>query len=300
MSLYLKLLPVFDINTGETTTFRDYSGIYAPDNLGGYNYPNTNIFAITATRFIFSSYLKEQSLSTTTEIVSGTEYTVGGTGSFTYDTKLYTTGDIFISMQSGTPTLSNCTITATGGYSPATIFLPLDVYTSDFTPSLFGIDSLTFPDSVYSVLYSVYTTKYFAQAGIPAGTYLVGGTVGQTVIISGVTYRVNEQFTASGVFTMTGTGFISLYDASTTTDDSVSPHYFQFSYTAFQEIKNLELQIASSSCKCVAKKQETLNDMNTLYLAIKANFEGDLGLDISGTQTMLDRINWLALNACDC
>lgn len=290
MSIDLQPIPTRALN-GQTLFFSDYTGIYDPIlNPGGYNGPNTAIATVTATRFLFNSFLQQQSATTSTVIVSNVEYIVSGTGSFSYDTKTYSAGDTFISMLSGTPSLGSCILTQTGNYSPVVTFIPTDIQTSDFTPSLFGIDDLTFPDSTYSVLYEIYTTKYISGT-VPAGTYLTGGAPGNTVTINSITYRVGEKFTMVGSHTMSGTGFLSLYNASTLDiTDTISPHYFLMNYTAFTAVQQLELYIARNKCNCNSSLCEVLCLAKDKMTAIDINFEDDLSLDVSGTQTLLNEV----------
>lgn len=290
MALNLNIVPTRSLN-GQTVYFSDYTGIYdAILNPGGYNGPNIGIASVTGTRFLFNSFLLQQAATSSTVIVANVQYQVGGTGSFVWDTKTYSVGDTFISMLSGTPTLGSCTLTQTGVYSPVVDFLPTDVQTGDFTPSLFGINDLAFPDSTYSVLYEIYTTKY-TSGTVPAGTYLVGGVVGATVTINSITYRVGEVFTTGSSHTMTGAGFLSTYATSTLDiDGNVSPHYFLMNYTAFTAIQQLELFIAQTKYSCNTNLGAVLALATDKMQAIYINFQDDLGLNFSGTQALLDDI----------
>jgi len=290
----------FDINTGETFKALDYTGPYeATLNPGGFGAPNIEYSDVNATRFIWSSYLKETTAGASSTIVNGVEYLVGGTGSFTFDTKTYSAGDTFISMTNGTPTLNDCTLTQTGRYCSVTDFLPADIQSSDFTPSLLGIDSLIFPDSTYSVEYEVYTTVYAAGTLRPAGTYIVTGSVGDTVTVGSATYRIGEVFTQGSTFTTTGAGSIVAYYA-TTVDDNGEPDYtyFLLGYNAYQAIKNLELSIANSQCPCVSKALPKLQTVNNNWQALQLNFSNDLSLDISGSQILLDEIISITSTPC--
>ncbi len=291
MSVNLNITPTISLD-GTSLYIADYTGIYDSSlNTGGYDSPNVDINSITAVRFLFSSYLKQQNAQQNiTTIQSNVEYLVGGTGNFTWDSVVYTVGQTFISMISGTPTLGTCTLSETGNYSPVTTFLPTQVQTSAFSPSLLGIGDLNFPDSTYSVLYEIYTTKY-TSGTVPAGTYICGGAVGATITLNSVTYRVGEKFTTLAPYTLTGTGFASLYNASTTdSNGNVTPHYFLLSYYASLAILNLQLYIAQNKCDCNGFLGETLCSVVNKMTAIQFNFVGDYNLDISGTQTMLNEI----------
>lgn len=288
----LNIIPTRSLN-GQNLWFADYTGLYdSALNTGGYNTPNTPIASVTATRFLLSSYLLQQGAqSGITEIVPTVEYLVGGTGSFTYDTKTYNTGDTFISMISGTPTLGTCTLSQTGNVSPVIGFLPTDVQTNPLTPSSFTINNLVFPDSTYTFLYEIYTTKYTNGNSVPAGTYIAGGNVGDTITLNSVTYRVGEKFTTGSTYTLTGTGFASLYNASTVDPlGNISPHYFLMNYNAQNAITQLEIFMAQNNCNCDGILGETLCIVEDKMRAIQDNFSGDYNLDISGTQTMLAEI----------
>ena len=284
LSLTDKILTTFDINTGETLTVNDYTGLYdATLNPGGYGSPNIDQSSVNATRWIFSSYLQEINTSTSTVIEAGREYIVS-VASFSYDTRTYNIGDVFISMLSGTPTLGNAVLTTTGRFSSASSFLPSQVQSGDLTPSLtVGISDLIYPDSSYSLEYSIYTTKK-VSGDIPAdGTYIVGGTPGQTVTWNGITYRVNELITVAGAHALTGTGFIALLYATATAN-------FQLSYYSQQSKITLELKVAGSSCGWNAQATEALEQISNDLCAIEDNFNDNLDEDNSGTQILLDEI----------
>lgn len=279
--------------TGQTFVLGDYTGLYDPLlNLGGYNFPNVDISSITRVRFIFSSYLKQvQRNISVTNIQQGVEYIVGGTGSFTYDTKTFSTGDIFISYLAGTPTLTSCTLSETGRFAPISAFLPINVTTQAFTPSSLGINDLIYPDSTYNCLYELYTGLITAGSGIAAGRYLVSGTPGQTVTISGVTYRIGEEFTHVGTFTMTGTGTIHLYNASTLDNSgNVSAKYFQLNYHVIQSMLALENAIALYKCGCDHNFCQVQCKVQAMKKAIDDAFELDIPVNISGTQTLMNTI----------
>lgn len=293
MALNLQVIPTRELN-GTSLFFSDYTGLYSTLNPGGYNGPNTDISSVTAVRFVFGSFLQQQmALSGITVIQSNVEYEVVAGTSFFWDTKEYFFGDIFISMLTGTPDLNGCVLAQTGNYSPVVDFVPIDVQTSDFTPSLFGINNLTFVDSTYQVLYEIYTTKYEDSDTVPAGTYITGGDVGDLCTLNDVTYRVGEKFTTTDPYdlTATGNGFVSLYNASTVDfNGNVSPHYFLMNFQAFIAIQQLELYIAQNKCNCSGNLNEILCLANNKMQAIYINFEDDLGLSFSSTQTLLNQI----------
>lgn len=289
MTLALKPYANFVITTGTTLNNLDYTGPYDPvTNPGGYGAPNLDASLVTCTRSIFSSYLQEINAGGVTQIIAGTEYIVGGTGSLTYDTKVYTVGETFISMLSGTPTLGTNTLTATGRFSSTSSFLPTMVIGPDLTPSLaIGTSDLIFPDSSYSLQYDIFTGNITASSGIASGTYIVFGTPGQTITISGVTYRINEVFTQPGSFTMTGTGSIGLFNTTATVD-------FQLSYYANKSKIDYELRTANSHCGSRERLEEALEEISNDLTAIEDYFDSDRGTDFSGTQILFDEIASIA------
>lgn len=291
----IRLKPQIILNyvNGKTFKVLDNTGPYdATLNPGGYGGPNTIAAYVTATRFIFSSLLNEQQAETNvTSILAGREYIAEGTGSFVYDTKTVNAGDTFIFELSGTPTLpSTITLRATGRFSPVLDFVPTDVETSDVTPSLTGVDSLVFPDTVGSLEYSIYTTSYLAGVSRPAGTYVV---TGDTITISGVTYRPNEIFTQVGVFTFTGSGTIHLYNATTTDPDGNPDYvYFVYGFYAFEALMNLQKKLTSGCCGgCKEKVESNTEKAWNIWCGISDAFAVEDGeIDINATQCGLEEM----------
>jgi hypothetical protein len=293
----LRPTAIFDFETGETFVVNDLTGIYdTTTNLTGYGTPNIEASEVNAVKFIFGSYLTESEASFSTTIEAGREYTALGTGSFVFDTKTVSAGETFIFMSDGTPTLpSTLTLVETGRFSSTTDFLPSDVLSSNFTPSLLGIDETVFPDSIYSMQMNVYTTSYAAGSTRPAGTYIVYGDIGDTITVDGVTYRINEEFTSASTFNFTGSAFIAKYYTTTTNangdDDLV---YFLCGYHAWQGILSLQNRVISVHCNtktknsliiCWNKWQSILSQLSVV----------DGQIDISGCQILLDEIIQLSL-----
>lgn len=294
--LRIKPQILFDFNTGETFKIGDYTGVYnANFNTTGWGTPNLSASAVNYVRVIFGSYLKEETAnSNATEIIAGTEYRVVGTGSFTFDTKTYNAGDVFISMATGTPTLpATIILEETGRFQPITDFVPLDVTSGDFTPSLLGIDDIVFPDTIGNLQMDIYTTEYASPNGsVPAGNYIVKGSVGQTITTGGVTYRVGEVFTKNSTFAITGTGKVVEY-ADTTVDANGNPDYVYFlcGYHAFQALIMMSMKLADTCCNCKDKIRENYVEAMNLWASIinqLSNIDGQI--DISGAQIKLDRI----------
>lgn len=280
MALINKLIPYLNPNTGETLVIRDLTGLYDPiNNPGGYGGPNVSVNAINATRFVFGSYLQELAATTSTTITAGYEYIVSG-ASLTWDTKTYIVGEIFISMISGTPTLGSSAITLTGRFCPVLGFLPTQVSTSNIVPSQVGEDNTTFADTPRSLTYEIYDTVYGAGTLRPAGTYIV---INNTVTISGVTYRIGEQFVKSGTFTTSGSGSVVKHNDTATIN-------FQTFYNYYQAIKDLDLKITSATCGCSEKELIALRECWAMNAAISYNYSDNLGLSTSLVQSIMESI----------
>lgn len=284
MALDLKLYITEDLNEGTTVRIDDITGSYTSDNTGGYGAPNPSITSVTKTRFLFSSFLTVSNLnSNVTECESGKEYKVNGSGANTVvvNTKTYSLGDTFVLEVDATPVIgTGLTLAETGRFAYPTTFLPTDNYI-EFTPSLFGIDTLEFPDSSYIVEYEVYTTSYSAGA-VAAGTYIVLGTSG-TITISGVTYNAGEVFTRSSGFTFSGSNNIALFNSSV-------EYSFPLYWSALQARNNVANEYVSKNCKCKEGLSYKLFQIDSRLSAIQFNFENAINVDYSGTQTLLDEI----------
>lgn len=297
MALDIRVTENFDINTGETLTFRDLTGLYnVTSNPGGYGGPNLSINAVNKVRLVWASYLTEQAAPTSTEIEAGREYIVS-MASLTFNGKTYTVGQSFISMIDVTPTLGNSIITETGRFSSLTDFLPVDVISSDFTPSFFGINDTIFPDSAYIVTYELYDTVHTAGSVTVSGStqFIVKGTPGQTVTISGAVWYPNEIVVKVSNFSFTGTA--SLVEYATEKTDP-----FFLSYYAWASLKALNLRIVSSCGDCQCELQKVYDDAYTDFRAVEINYQDVLGLSSSLVQSLLESIVTkctLALN-CNC
>lgn len=301
MTIRLRPNILYDINTGETLRPLDYTGIYSALTTGGYGAPNISASSVTATRLIWSSYLQEQAAAVVTDIESGREFTVTG-ASLTFGTKTLTAGSTYILFSGGTPTGSG-EMTTTGRYCSVTDFLPTDVAGDEITPSLAGIDSTIFPDSVYSLQYEIYTTEYSAGAVTVSGStkFIVRGDPGDTATVSGVVYAVGEIITSAVNFSFTGDATICKFYAETVDDDgNATPFYFCLAYYAYQAIKGLEIEVAQATCGCLEKKLEAIRLCWNKYNAVLYNFDDNLGLSISGCQNMLEQIIELVETAENC
>jgi hypothetical protein len=289
MSLSPRIQPIFSIIDGQTFTIEDLTGLYnAINNTGGYGPPNISINSVFATRFIFSSYLTELAGTTSTTITAGYEYTVSG-ASLVYDTKTYLSGSTFISQLSGTPSLGSATLTLTGRFSPVLGFLPPQTTTDPVSPSLVGINDTIFPDSTYTAVYQIFTTKYAAGVLRPAGTYIV---INDTVTVGASTYRIGETFTQASTFTTSGSGSIVLYNTEVSRD-------FQLSYYANYWLETLALRIASS-CGCPDHLSTAYLQANIKYDAVLDNFKRNLGQSPSLVQSLLEDISNDIQTALNC
>ncbi len=286
MALQTKVSIGQNLLTGMALIPTDITGAYDPStNPGGYGTPNPLITDTKKTRFLISSYLTEQNYQDNiTYCYPSREYEVYGSGSNTVvvDTKIFVLGDKFIIEVGAVPAIgSGLTIRETGRMAAATPFLPTDTSYS-LTPAECGINSLIYPDSVYTLVYENYSTEHSAGT-IAAGTYIVKGIPLQTITISGVNYNVGEVFTQSGSFTFTGAATICVFEASCS---DIKPLYY-YAYTA----KNTVLQkYVSQGCNNPDQVQATLNFISSMLMAVQINFDDDLKNDVSGTQSLLDKI----------
>ena len=290
MALNRKLYITQDFVNGDKTRIDEVTGFYSTENTGGYNYPNITQGDVKKTRWVFSSYLKEQQASTVLACVSNVEYEVTGTGSGTVvvDNKTFLLGDTFVLVVDATPTIgSGLTLTETGRFAYATSFLPSLLY-EEFSPSEFGINSLTFPDSAYQVSSEIYTTGYLAAATFPAGTYIVSGASGTVIQVASTNYRyrVNEVFTttSSTAFSnISGTGTIYKLEDSVT---CAFPLYFD----ALQARNEVAISLSQAPLNCNRDLTYKLFQIDNRLEAIRYNYEDVLNLDDSGTQTLLNEI----------
>jgi hypothetical protein len=284
MALDLKLYITEDFNTGETVRIDDITGLYSATNTGGYGTPNPTKSQITKIRFIFSSYVTENTIdSNVTECLSGKEYVVQGSGANTVvvNTKTYSLGDTFILMVDATPVIGvGLTLAETGRFAYTSSFLPADNYI-ELVPSTFGLSELIFPDSSYIIVYELYTTSVAAGSGKAAGTYIVSGTTG-TSTIAGVVYNAGEVFTQSSTFTFTGNNII-LFNEDVT-------YNFPLYYNALAARNAIANQYAQKNCQCKEELGYKLFQIDSRLEAIRYNFEDTLNTDYSGTQTLLEQI----------
>lgn len=290
MALSPKIYPTLDLSTGMTLRIDDITGNYTALNTGGYGAPNTPITSVTRVRFLVSSFLTEAAASNVTECVPSVEYEVTGSGvdPVEVDNKEFLLGDRFILEVDATPTIPDgLYVTQTGRYAVITDFLPADQYT-ELNPALIGIDSTTFPDSAYQATYELYTTEYLEGATFQAGTYIVAGTSLDVIEVAstGFRYNVGEVFTVDGSDTFTdisGTNTINLLDSQVTQD-------FPLYYDAWVLYNLIEQEYVNDACCNKPCLEQKLFKMNTLFEAVKINYQDELSLDDSGTQGLLDEI----------
>jgi len=298
----------FDFNTGETFTVTDNTGIYdATVNPTGYGAPNIEASDVTATRMIFGNYITEtRPQSAATSIEAGVEYHAVGTGSFVYDTKTVLAGETFIFQSTDSVTLpSTLIIVPTGRFNPVINFVPTDVTTGDFTPSLLGDTNTVFADSIYNLQYDVFTTKYLASESFGAGTYIVSGDIGTIIAVDSVEYRVGEVFIVGSTESFTviegDNAFVSkFYQTVTDANGDADFVYFLCGYYAWQAIVDTQNRLANGCCNCKDKIQSNLVRMWNNWVAILDQLSVIDGvIDLSGCQILLYEIVSLSLDI-DC
>jgi len=255
------------------------------------DYSTTPITSVNATRFVFATVNNVNGAATgQTNLVANKEYILVGSGSMTIDGKTFSAGDKFILRVdvSVTPP-STLVINETGYYSPVTNYLPTSDY-EEFVPSQFGLNDTTFPDSVCTGIYEVYTTKSGAgSVTVSTSTqFLVIG--GGVIDVSGTTYRSGEVFTKSSNFSFTnssGTNYVVALESSVT-------FYFQ-TYKEANQVYESYVNAVSNGV-CPPQVQSNLIKVHSLLHANILNFEKNLNVDLQAMQNSLDTINTIYAN----
>jgi hypothetical protein len=270
MPTNLEILVTEDFTTGDVVRIDDITTNYTTP--------------INATRFLFSNYSKDLQVNADVkECKSNVEYIVTGTGGNTVvvDTKTFLLGNTFSLRVDATPTIGlNLKLAETGRFVSYSTFLPTDLY-KQFSPSEFGINSLTFNDSTFKATYQTFGTPITSGAGKAAGTYIVKTG---TAVIGSSTYRAGEVIFRTSTFTLTS-GTIYLLDAS---QEFVFPLYFN-ALQVRNEIANAYVK-QGCNCKDELELELKLSKIDNILEAIRYNFENVINIDYSGTQTMLDQI----------
>jgi len=258
------------------------------------DYSTTPITSVNATRFVFATVNNVNNISTdVTDLVANKEYELVGSGSMTIDGKILSAGDKFILRVdvSVTPP-STLIINETGYYSPVTSYLPTEDY-EEFVPSQLGINDTIFPDSVCTLIYDVYTTKYAQQEVFLSGVqYIVTGSVGGKIILddNGYTYNVGEVFTLTNdtfFEDVSGTNYVVRLESSVTC-------YFQ-TYKYANAVYESYVSAVSNGV-CPPQVQSNLIKVHSLLHANILNFEKNINVDLQAMQNSLDTINTIYAN----
>jgi len=191
-----------------------------------------------------------------------------------------------------TPT-GTWTATETGRYGQyISNVLPSSGTSWTFTPSQVGrtaISNTYFEDEIYTMDYEQYTTQYNAGNILVAGTYLVVGAEGASVIIGGTkTVYVGEVYVSLGTETFAGASKMILYS-----DDEA----FSFA-TQYQSFVVYQSYLAAKAV-AVAPSWQLDSDLllvASLYASPTIAAQTDSGISLTQLQDNLDRINNYYIN----
>jgi hypothetical protein len=244
---------------------------------------------VNGTRFKFASVLSSNQIATgVTNLVMGVEYTLVGTGSIVVDTKTFNAGDTFILETNASPSIpSTLSVNETGYYSPVSGYVPTDGAVS-FTPTQLGQSGLTVADTIFNFTYEIYTTKHsVGSVTVSSSTqFIVTGSNGGYITISGVVYRVGEVFTKSSTFTFantSGTNYVCNYYGSATM-------YFMSYYNAYNVYSNYINSVSQDNSLDMTLYSNFVK-VHTLLNANLINIEKSISVDITAMQNNLDEIN---------
>lgn len=208
---------------------------------------------------------------TGTAIANGVSYVAGENMMFSVDT---------------TPT-GTFTMQTNGKYSQyVSDNLPNTGLGWTFTPSQCGrtaVDNIYFQDEIFTLTYEYYDTVYNAGTPLVAGTYLVVGTEGDTVVVEGTkTIMVGEIYTSLGSEDFTGTPTMVLFSESA-----------QFSFPTLYE--SFRVYQAYLAAKAVAIAPTPILDNNllvvaSLYASPSISADTTSGISLRQLQNNIDRI----------
>ena len=156
-----------------------------------------------------------------------------------------------------------------------------------FTPSQVGrtaIDNTYFEDEVFTMDYEFYTTEYSSGDTLAAGTYLVVGVDGASVVVNSTkTIYVGETFTSLGSETFTGASKMVLFSEES-------------SYTFATQYQSFLIYQSYLAAKARVVSPSWLLDSNllavaSLYASPTIAAQTDSGISLTQLQDNLDRIN---------
>lgn len=232
---------------------------------------------VTAVRFMFANVNSVNEASTTADLTAWREYTLNQ--STTINGVSYASGDVvYLAADytlSGTDTAKE-----TGFYGERQTWIPSDGSYVSFNPDqTYNTTSLLFEDNVFTLNYQLFTTSYAAGTRA-AGTYIVVGTVGNYITISGGKRYVGEVFTSTTSFTFTGASTISLLETETTT-------YFCTTGQIYQTLQAYFILLANNANASIEIKNDLLKVIAN-YNVVGFSEAQSYGFDLQYMQNLLD------------
>lgn len=255
-----------------------------------YSASTVPISSIQSVRYLFATVNSINNKATRVlNLQLGKQYTITGTGSIVIDTKTFNAGDTFILEVDTTVSYpTTMSIDETGYFSPVTNFLPSVDPFVQFTPSQCGqATNLIFDDSIFTCTMELYNTTNSAGLVVVSTTtqFIVRGSAGGTITISGVTYRIGEVFTKSTNFTFanaTGTNTVCAFLQNGT-------FYFMTYYYANIVYEKYVRYICGNSCD--PNLECNFLSVYTLLHANIINLEKNIAVDLQAMQNNLIQIN---------
>jgi hypothetical protein len=199
---------------GKVVEILDKTGLYATNNLGGYNSPNLAISSAYA-RYRIANYNSLESLNTVTigNLTARKEYVKTVGSDKVYDGINVGVGDIYvptaaIAVQSGD------TFDETGFYVPlitAARYRPSTTVPIYLNGTELGLNTTDIiPDTILPIEYQVYGAILTSPTSVNQTTYLVQSN---STTYNGSSYKIGDVFTAIGTTAIVGTvsPFVSSY-----------------------------------------------------------------------------------------
>lgn len=276
MAITIDILLDYTVSDLQTVSVTDATDCSSPDSISDIN----------GVRMLFSTVNSVAEIAEATECLAWTEYLVTS-GTAIANGVSYAVGDIMLFANDTTPT-GTFTMETTGRYGQyISNILPSSGLPYTFTPSQVGrpaYNTSYFYDEIFALDYYQYTTVYSSGSTLAAGTYLVVGTEGQSVLVNGTkTIYVGETYDSAGSETFTGTPTMVLYN----NDDQFC---FATQYQSFQ-VYQAYLRTMSESVLPSEPLQADLLQVAGLYASPTIAADTTTGISLEQLQLNLDRIN---------
>lgn len=247
--------------------------------------PPASINDINGVRLVFETVNSESDVQAATECLAFYGYEVL-TGTAIVNGVSYAAGENMMFSVDVTPT-GTFTMQTNGQYSQyISDNLPNTGLGWSFTPSQCGrtaVDNIYFQDEIFTITYEYYDTVYNAGDTLVAGTYIVVGTEGDTVVVEGSkTIMVGEIYTSVGSEDFTGNPTLVLFSESA-----------QFTFaTQYESFRVYQAYLAA---KAVAIAPTPILDNNllvvaSLYASPSISADTTSGISLRQLQNNIDRI----------